>query len=158
MNLETYINNIEQEILQECHFCRGKNPKCKHCNGKGVAYYGAVSLCYTTEVLQWLKERLAWEPVITTLLKNKEALPQEVAEALQRALPDPPDTPKETFCIGACVTIKREAWERHFQKPYDLFCQPQQIISAPTHPPYDGFYMLAFPYHWWRESDLELAQ
>ena len=62
-----------------------------------------------------------------------------------------------SFGIDSWVRIKREAWEREFPNmPYegngDL---PKQVDYMPSHPPFDGYCMLAYPFVWWKYDELD---
>ena len=60
--------------------------------------------------------------------------------------------------VGDLYKVKDEVWKewcfRH--QVFDLeVCTPQPITNLPSHPPYEGYVMLAFPFHWWKPEELE---
>jgi len=62
--------------------------------------------------------------------------------------------------IGVLARVKPLVWAewclRH-QKEVKEF-KPQPVIALPSHPPYDECVMLAFPFYWWREDEIELVE
>lgn len=56
--------------------------------------------------------------------------------------------------VGDWVKITQKAWEREFgKKPYDA--TPRQIEVMPANSPFDRYYLLTWPYVWWKREDLE---
>ena len=59
--------------------------------------------------------------------------------------------------IGKLMRVKEEVWRewciRHGEEPRSFL--PQPITHLPDHPPFCDYVMLAFPFYWWKEEELE---
>lgn len=54
---------------------------------------------------------------------------------------------------GKRVRIKDAAWKRVFGEKPNV--GPQVITEMPSNPPFHDKVLLAYPFHWWDEDDLE---
>jgi hypothetical protein len=66
--------------------------------------------------------------------------------------------------VGMVVRVKADVWRewciRHQTFTTEDVSEPppvQPITSTPTHSPFCGYVMLAFPFYWWREDELEVV-
>jgi len=64
---------------------------------------------------------------------------------------------KHELQLGKMMKVKEEVWKEWCMrngKDHEPF-QAQPIVNLPGNSPFHNYVMLAFPYYWWKEEDLE---
>lgn len=63
------------------------------------------------------------------------------------------------FNVGVFCRVKQEVWKDYCvrEQKEAVEPKPQPITQIGSHPPFEGYVMLAFPFRWWKKEELEIV-